>query len=233
MEGFFELIGGISPSGGTAATLSSTAVTSAPEDLNPLSINPPQHRSGIVAPERRGMAFTKSLGRYSGPFLMACENERIVRRSNCLLGRPNVVYSEAITGSFWTVLAEFLQFWAIRVLLPFTIFNKIVMFFMPKPGDGPTAQEKKGSKYEATFVARTTSGSNYMGIWRDDRNAYDTTAVFVVEAIACLLNTEKNLLNYGVVTPASAFGQAYLDALRDNCGVSTDVSRSDRQKKAE
>ena len=236
MEGFFTLIGDLAPSGGTAATLSNTFLAGTPEDENPLSINPPQYRSRISAPIRKGMRWTPSIGKYSGPFLMACENERIVRRSNCLLGRPRVAYSEAVAGSIGAVFMEFLQFWAINILLPISFLNAIVLFFLPKPGAGPTEKEKEGSKYQATFVATTEGGQRFKGEWYDERNAYDTTAVFVVEIAHMLSGAAPEgagIQQFGVVTPASALGQPLLDNLVKHCGIRTEVfevTQNDKRK---
>ena len=89
---------GFKPSGGTMASMELLIKNAKPADFAPLSLNPLDARVGIRTPLTVGVGYNSVLGVWTLPFLMASANEKIVRRSNAMLGRPTVAYSECASA---------------------------------------------------------------------------------------------------------------------------------------
>ncbi|HSP78791.1 MAG TPA: saccharopine dehydrogenase NADP-binding domain-containing protein, partial [Myxococcaceae bacterium] len=93
--------GGVS--GGTVASLlqaveESTADRSVRRILgNPHALDPEPRRGTPEEKDQMGVRYSEELGQWTGPFVMASVNTRVVRRSNALLGYPwgrDFLYSE-------------------------------------------------------------------------------------------------------------------------------------------
>eukprot|EP00388_Colpodella_angusta_P029352 GDKK01016368.1.p2 GENE.GDKK01016368.1~~GDKK01016368.1.p2 ORF type:complete len:109 (-),score=11.40 GDKK01016368.1:110-436(-) len=98
----------------------------------------------------------------------------------------------------------------------------------------PPNRIKKGGGFTITFVASANDGTRYKGVWEDGRNPYDSTAVFVVEAAATIIdfiNNKNDYLPGGILTPASAFQMKYLNRLlQQDSGTSIQIEEISKSK---
>ena len=233
MAAYFSLKGAGRPSGGTAVSALTMMKTATSADRTGLSLVPFALRAGIPTPMQRFVGFAPSVQRYTAPFIMAAGNERIVRYSNVLLGRPTTSYWEAAaTRSLTEAVALFVGVVAIGVFMFVPPLRFITSrYLLPKQGAGPSEASKAGNAYTATFVATTKAGKTYKGVFVDGRNPYDSTGVFVVEAAATLVAMAKaGKVRGGVITPAAAFGPRYLERLTSGCGITASVEEVSKSK---
>lgn len=218
MVGYYEMRGTLSVSGGTAHSMVSLANTMTSADLSPVSLNPSDAKN-VAAPTQKLVGRTVApLSLYTAPLLMAATNERVVRRSNALMERPNSVYYEAAASKgLLKALGNLATVYLVGLVMAIMPLRWLcTKFLLPMQGQGPSAEEKKNGGYTVTFVASADNGTVYKGVWEDSRNMYDCTAVFMVEAAATLLDIIKSnndSVRGGVLTPASALGMKYAKRL--------------------
>lgn len=163
-------------------------------------------------------------GRWNGPFMMASFNTRIVRLSNTLTdwsyGR-GFRYREVIDfGSsplsplkaggmaigLGTVLAG-LAFRPTRALL-----DRV----LPKPGDGPNAEQRAAGRFRLQIRTTTTTGARYLTkVGADHDPGYNGTAIMLGEsALSLALDSDRLPQRSGVLTPATALGVVLVERLQ-------------------
>lgn len=223
------------PSGGTFATILSTfeEIKESPALRkvfgNPYALNP----KGVKGPDgsdQNGVRYDEHLG-WTGPFMMAAINTRIVRRSHALAGLrwgQDFRYSEVMstgTGfkgfrravSLAGGMAAFVGAIALPVTRPFVVKR------LPSPGEGPTEEARNRGYFNFTHVA-VDGGDVVRGRVGHDRDpGYGSTAVMLSEAALCLALEGAELESGGgVLTPASAMGMRLVNRLR-NAGLTFSV----------
>jgi short subunit dehydrogenase-like uncharacterized protein len=164
------------------------------------------------------------LGGWVGPFVMAPSNTRIVRRSNSLqawaYGR-RFRYREVMAfGSHPTAplkaagvtvalggLAGGLALAPTRALLD---------RLLPDPGEGPSEEQRRKGFFRIDVQARTESGRRYRcRVAAQGDPGYAATAVMLGQSALCLaLDDERLPARAGVLTPATAMGDALVERLR-------------------
>jgi short subunit dehydrogenase-like uncharacterized protein len=182
-----------------------------------------------IAPELAGL--------WTGAFVMAAANTRVVRRSNALLdwaygrelrytevmslGSSPVapVASAAFTGVTAAVMGLGSRFFR---LLP----NRLVERVLPKPGTGPSEKVRERGYYKAETYTTTTTGARYVAtIAQRGDPGYKATSVLLGESgLALALDRDRLSAPYGVLTPAAAMGDALL-ARFPKAGVSLHAAR--------
>ena len=175
----------------------------------------PWGRGSQIAPELAGI--------WTGGFMMAPINTRVVRRSNALLdwayGRQ-FRYSEHMSlGS--SPVAPLASAVMSRVgnatnelggryfrLLP----RRLVDWVAPKPGSGPSAAARERGYYRIETYASTTSGARYVARMEQQGDpGYKATSVLLGECGFALAADREKLSDLrGVLTPAAAMGDALL-----------------------
>lgn len=187
-------------------------------------------RDGSAEPsvkEPRGAHFDADLGGWVAPFVMAAVNTRIVHRSNALLGHPygsNFSYIESMrTGKgvraavgAGAVAAGLFGF---QKLLKRSTARKLAQRVLPKPGEGPSVEQRAGSYFSVDFIGevQTPSGARKVQakFAADGDPGYGETAKMVVESALCLaLDGAKLTSKGGVLTPASAMGKQLVHRLQ-------------------
>jgi len=162
-------------------------------------------------------------GHWTGPFVMASYNTRIVRRSNALLGwrygrafryreisdfgaGPAAQARAAATSATLLGVVAGMSFEPTRMLL-----DRV----LPKPGEGPDEATRAAGHYRMVIEAQTSEGAAYRTVVGDDRDpGYDSTAVMLSEsALALALDTDALPDPAGVLTPATALGRPLVDRL--------------------
>ena len=234
VRSFFSLKGGFS--GGTLASIATIFKTMSKADLNPASLNPAESRSIAPSVVRVGIRREADLGGYSAPFLMSGTNERVVRRSNAFLGRPTILYAEAIGGPLVYAIANMFAFYMVGLCMgiPFIRFF-MEKFVLTAQGSGPSDAARSTGMSKTIFRATRPSGASFYVKLHVPMDCYDVTALFVAESACSILDIVKNGaksecgLRGGVLTPASAFGSILLERC-SQAGVKFEVASSPRTK---
>ncbi|HEU4359995.1 MAG TPA: trans-acting enoyl reductase family protein [Mycobacterium sp.] len=184
-------------------------------------------RGGDIAPELAGI--------WTAGFVMAAVNTRIVRRSNMLLdwayggrlrysehmsvgssiGAPAMSALLTAAGNATVSLgSRFFRF------LPERLVERVV----PKPGTGPSEEQRQHGHYRAQTYTVTTTGARYRAIIAQQGDpGYQATSVLLGESgLALALDRDKLSDLRGVLTPAAAMGDVLLTRL-PTAGVTLQV----------
>jgi short subunit dehydrogenase-like uncharacterized protein len=225
-------------SGGTVASML-TALDQAQQDrdiakilFDPYALNPEGERDGPDGPDQSSVEFNADAGVWTGPFIMAAVNTRIVRRSNALRGYPygrDFRYREAtITGSGaggWcksALLTAGLGTFMLASSIAFTR-KTIIPRLVPKPGEGPTAVQRENGFFNLQLIGKLADGKLLRLRVKGDRDpGYGSTSKMLTESAVCLAKNKLDVAG-GFWTPASAMGSQLLERLRKNAGLSFEL----------
>lgn len=203
-------------SGGTAASLKATMAAAA-KDLkvvgllkNPFALTPgfegPSQPMGLM-PE-----YDSASGLWAAPFIMAPINTKNVHRTNALLGHPygtDFKYDEMLftsIGDAGRAMAE-----AIAKMNPMADSKG------PKPGEGPSKEERDAGHYEIVFIAEGPDKIVRKAVVRGDRDpGYGSTSKMIAEAALLLGETDSG---GGVWTPGAVMGRPLIERLGTYAGV--------------
>ena len=196
--------------------------------INPYGLNPIGEQDGLDRSDLRKIIYDKSSNSWIGPFMMAAINTKIVRRSNALSNYSygkDFMYNEA-TLSGKGILGKIKgYFLAIPVFLlmrakPGSILKKFIDFILPKPGEGPNKKDREAGFYNLRFYITLEDGSKaFAKVIGDMDPGYGSTAKMLAESAVCLAKDELPDSS-GVLTPSTAMGDALLDRLEKNAGLS-------------
>jgi len=225
-------------SGGTIASMMNI-IKEAKQDrsiarlmANPYALNPEGEREGPDRRDQQKVVFDADAGLWTGPFVMAGVNTRVVRRSHALAGYPygqDFRYREVtITGrgfSGWlkgTVMTLALGALVLGISMGPT--RKLLKkFVLPKPGEGPDRELQKTGFFNLMQIGKLPDGTVLRTrITGDQDPGYGSTSKMLAESAVCLARDELDTRG-GVLTPASAMGEPLLVRLRENAGLTFDV----------
>jgi short subunit dehydrogenase-like uncharacterized protein len=146
---------------------------------------------------------------WTGPFVMATYNSRIVRRSSELLGYgPDFHYRELSAYSNPVLAAGMTAgLGALAGGLQFSLTRKLLDRVLPDPGEGPSEKARENG----FFKIDVNSGGRVAKVAAKGDPGYKATALMMGEAALCLALTEGP---GGVHTPASAMGLTLVERLR-------------------
>lgn len=205
-------------SGGTAASLKATMAAAADPGVLDLLRNPFSLTPGFEGPRQPSGAkpmVDEALGDgvWVAPFVMAAINTRNVHRSNFLLQHAygqDFVYDEMlITGP-----GEKGEAIANAVAGDKSLGSDTG----PKPGEGPSREERENGFYDVLFLGQDAAGNTLrVGVKGDRDPGYGSTSKMITEAAVCLL--ENRSTPGGIWTTAPALGQALIDRLQANAGL--------------
>jgi short subunit dehydrogenase-like uncharacterized protein len=203
---------------------------------NPYSLAPAGERGGADSDERRAPERDALRGGWTAPSPMAAVNERMIRRSNALLGYPwgrefrcaevlptgSGVGGATVAGA----IATGLDVGASAIALP-PVRAALRRFVVPALSDGPTREQVEGGHFTVRILGRGTATSGPFTVeceFAADRDpGYGATAQLLGESSMCLVLDEiDSPVDGGVLTPASGIGDPLADRLRD-VGVTIDV----------
>lgn len=206
-------------SGGTAASFAQTMARAAkePDVINrlrdPFSLVP--GFDGPRQPSGSKVIFEEDLNTWSAPFIMASINTKNVHRSNALLGHrygENFVYDEMFSTGPGEQGEQFANMIA---------NDKSMAENPPKPGEGPSKEERETGFYDAMFTGLAADGSRLTaGVSGDKDPGYGSTSKMIAEAALCLVqNVDRTQTAGGVYTPAPAMGDALIARLQEHAGL--------------
>jgi len=188
---------------------------------------------GADGPDRFSPFFDEDFDAWVGPFMMAAINTRVVRRTNELL---NSAYGEdfrydegSLTG---TGAKGFLGATGIGVgsglfagLASLPLTRRGLQKVLPKPGEGPTPEQQENGFFEVELRAKhpLDESKNLIASVKGDRDpGYGSTAKMIAESALALAHDDLPVAG-GFWTPASAMGDALLNRLPANAGVTFEI----------
>jgi short subunit dehydrogenase-like uncharacterized protein len=203
-------------SGGTLASgMATMAAAQKDPGLGAVLANPFALTPGFVGadqPDGETAYEDKVTGSWVAPFMMAGINTKAVHRSNLLLGHPwgrDFQYDEMLMtdgppaggpapGGFSFGAGP-----------------------MPKPGEGPTKEERERGNYDILFVGETDDGRTIRVSVKGDMDpGYGSTSKMLGESAVCLArDVSHETTPGGCWTSASAMGDALIRRLEAHAGL--------------
>jgi short subunit dehydrogenase-like uncharacterized protein len=206
-------------SGGTYASIKASFVA-ATNDLSlvrmlkdPFVLTP--GFQGPKQPPGNKPAFDPELNSWTAPFPMSTINTRNVHRSNMLMGFPygkDFVYDEMVlTGPGEQGEAN--------AKLVVAATNKMSGTEGPKPGEGPSKEERESGSYDLLFVALAPEGQQIrVAVGGDCEPGYASTAKMISECAVCLLRDAPDV-PAGIWTPGAAMQDRLIKRLVEHAGM--------------
>ena len=227
-------------SGGTVASLMNVLREVARDPglrriiADPYALCPDRGSARTSQPEVRFAEYDADAGSWLAPFVMAAINTRIVHRSNALSAQSygaDFRYDEAMmTGAgikgraTAAAMSLGLGGFVAAAAIPPTRWL-LERYVVPKPGEGPSADEQEQGFYDFRFYGVTAGGETLSVKVTGDRDpGYGSTGKMLGEAAACLaLDVPKNELGGGFWTPATALGDRLIGRLTVHAGLTFEV----------
>jgi len=236
--------GGVS--GGTLASMGEVFEAASSDPLaretlrNPYSLAPPGERDGVDPGTQRRPRKDSLRSIWTAPSPMAMVNERVVRRSNALLGYPwgrefrcsevlptgrglkGAVGAGAVAGGVGLFTAA-MSVGPLR--------SALERYAFPQPGEGPTEAETERGHFTVSVVGRGGAGDDAFTVeaefGADWGPGYGATARMLGESAVCLVrNDVASSLDGGVLTPVSGIGMPLVERLREVGFTATVEERS-------
>jgi short subunit dehydrogenase-like uncharacterized protein len=177
------------------------------------------------------------LGTWTGPFVMAGINTRVVRRSNALQSwaygrrfryREVTDFGDGVVGaSKAAALSTGLA--AVMAGVGFGPSRALLDRVIPAPGEGPDEKARRAGYFRINVHARTSTGARYVTrVEAQGDPGYGATSVMFGESALCLaLDGDRLPKRGGVLTPSTAMGTILVDRLRA-AGQTLTTRRVDR-----
>ena len=177
--------------------------------------------TGPKQPPGNKPIYDEDLQTWLTPFFMANINTRNVHRSNMLLGFPygrDFVYDEmqiAGPGEEGEAMAK-------KIV---AANNRMATQAPPKPGEGPSKEERDNGMYDLLFVAIAPDGKQVRASVKGDRDpGYGSTSKMIAECAVCLLRDASDV-PAGIWTPGAAMQHRFIKRLQDHAGLTFAVER--------
>ena len=170
------------------------------------------------------------LGGWTGPFVMALPNTRVVRRSAALsrfTGKyygDDFVYSE---GAYYSKksAARKVTFMTLALgLIIVSPLRKLLRGFFRKPGEGPSQEAMDSGFFKSRFLIETQDGFRAFSMSSSGDPGYKMTSRMACESALCLAIENPASLPGGegfggLLTPSVGLGNVLINRLK-NIGVS-------------
>jgi short subunit dehydrogenase-like uncharacterized protein len=170
---------------------------------------------GPKQPKGNKPLYEEDLQSWTAPFAMATINTRNVHRSNMLMGFPygkDFVYDEMVlTGPGEKGEANAKKVMALN--------SGKTGPNAPKPGEGPSKEERENGLYDLLYVAVAPDGRRVHASVKGDRDpGYGSTSKMIGECAICLLRDTPEV-KAGIWTPGAAMGDRLIKRLTDHAGL--------------
>lgn len=209
-------------SGGTAASLKATlkAAFADPNIMkvlrNPLSLANPD--KGVEQPNGDKPYFDEALQSWSAPFVMAAINTKNVHRSNML---NDYIYGEDFKYDEMMLTGPGEKGEAIANHVAND--KSLGSDDGPKPGEGPSKEERENGFYDVLFIGNASNGTSYAASVIGDKDpGYGSTSKMIAESALCLAQ-QSDELKGGIYTPASAFADKLILRLQARAGITFNI----------
>ena len=169
---------------------------------------------GVPQPDGDSIHYSDEFKSWVAPFIMAAINTRNVHRSNALLGfqyGKDFTYDEMLlTGD-----GKAGEMTANHVANDKTMVGPDA----PKPGEGPTKEERDAGFYDMIYSGQMANGEKIIVSVKGDRDpGYGSTCKMLSESMVCLLKDATDTKG-GIWTTAPAMGDKLIARLQKNAGV--------------
>ncbi len=200
---------------------------------DPYGLNPEGERNGPDGPDRIKPSYDDDFESWTGPFVMAALNTRVVRRSNALMdysyGR-DFGYDEAVlTGGGPAGLAKAAGVAAglsgSMIAGAIGPVRKVLGRFVPQPGEGPSKELRESGYFDIELLAvhpQDRDKNLRARVYGDRDPGYGSTAKMLGESAACLA-LDDLVVGGGFWTTAAATGEPLLGRLNANAGVTFSI----------
>ncbi len=201
--------------------------------FDPYALQPEGQRSGPRRTDAVNPSHDDDLDAWTGPWVMAAINTRVVRRTNALLGNPwgtDFDYTETLMtghGPLGAAKAGLLAGGMGVGLAAMAVppLRRLAQRFLPAAGEGPDAEARDKGFFDIRFHAAHPTDRNLdvrVKVTGDRDPGYGSTAKMLGQSALCLAAGESTV-GGGHWTPASAMGQALLDRLRSDAGLTFEL----------
>lgn len=205
-------------SGGTVASLKATLAAAAKHPsilgllINPFALTP--SFEGPAQPKGLLPEYDRAIEAWVAPFIMAPINTKNVHRTNFLLGEAygaDFVYDEMMVapgiGEMGKAAAE-----AIARMNPLSSDKG------PKPGEGPSPEERDAGFYDLLFIGEGANGERIDCVVTGDKDpGYGSTSKMIAETALCLVEDVAG--EGGIWTPGALMGKVLADRLQAKAGL--------------
>ena len=225
-------------SGGTVASML-LAVEQAVSDpiarkvLNdPYGLYPSELSPGSDGPDQRGVRWDDRFESWTGPFVMAAINSKVVRRSNALASLvygADFSYDESLlvdNRRSGLLMAGGMSIGMAALAIP--QLRRLISKRLPQPGEGPSVSERENGFFEFFVHAHhpTDSEKDVRICVKGKRDpGYGATSRMLAQAGLSLAFDDLDVEG-GIWTPASALGNHLVNRLADVDIIFEDVSPS-------
>jgi len=195
---------------------------------NPYSLAPSGERSGVDGGEQRGPQRDPLRSVWTAPSPIAAVNERVIRRSNALLGyrwgrefrcREVVPTNPGIGGALAAGgIAAGLAIGTAAMSVG-SLRAGLQRYIFPDPGDGPSQEDIENGHFTIRVIGRGTTAAGPFSIEceisAEQDPGYGATAKMLGESAMRLLRDDTaESLSGGILTPASGIGDPLAERLR-------------------
>ena len=208
------------------------------EQMDPYSLcigfpHPRQRQSTLIP-----VQYDNDFHGWTGSFVMAEANARIVLRSNALLNNAygqDFFYDEGtLTGNGipgWAMAQGLdlgLKGFALAAALPPTRWA-LQEWIVPSPGEGPSPEQQEQGFYDLRFWGQTATGETLQVKVTGDRDpGYGSTAKILGQAGLCLAQDIPSTgAKGGFWTPAALFKSPLIERLTADAGLTFEILESD------
>ena len=232
IESFHSYQGGAS--GGTLETMISMGELDLGDALtDPFLLNPEDSYSNKqkqLSSDRVGIAKKSEINAWSGPFIMATANTRVVRRTEALLALrqesygADFTYQEHAFHKSWFSAVKSLVLTGLSVLVLLSPLKRLVKPFLPKPGEGPSESVQENGWFDCKYIVETEEGTKKVfNMSGKGDPGYKVTSKLVSECALCLIEDLERLPGGpeygGVLTSAAGLGSPLITRLK-KAGIS-------------
>ena len=196
---------------------------------DPYALNPLNQPRGPDGSDQMGTVYDHDFKQWTGPFMMAGINTRVVRRSNALLnysyGRE-FRYSEAILtgsgpGGYIRALLVALGTGLMGLLAALGPTRALLKKMLPAPGEGPSEQARNTGHFNIELLGKHAldeSKNIRISVTGDKDPGYGATSKMLAESAVCLA-MDSLTEGGGFLTPASAMGDQLVKRLQQKAGM--------------
>jgi len=194
----------------------------------------PESHSNKAAQRNVHLEYDVDFKSWVGSFIMAGVNTRVVLRSNAL---NDTDYAEQFYYDEGTLtgdgaagekkakrIARFSRMGPMFLAIP-PIRAIITRFFLPKPGEGPSAEEREAGFWDLRFMGTSIEGDKiWVKVTGDRDPGYGSSAKMLAQAgISLRRDVDKGDYGGGFWTPAAIFGDRFIERLQAYAGFTFEL----------
>jgi len=232
VNAYFQMMGGFN--GGTLATNQHSYESGEVKAGNhPFLLDPGTRHSATelrANHDPRGARYDAAVGTWVAPFIMGPINTRVVRRSAALNAAYGTPYAPQFAYQEYTrfgpplaaakasaMAATMLGFGTAMTIGP---VRAVLGTLLPKPGEGPSEETMARGWFRTTLIGHTADGRSARARigYRGDPGNRATLRILCEAGLALAFDGTKlpgGAKRGGVLTPATALGDALVPRLRD------------------